>query len=75
MKKISSFFNNSPSRKRPSLVFRLKQAYSQPVTDCRLIEGKLSMGVFSPSSISFTDNAIYRKKLHSSKLFKDLPPI
>ena len=74
MKNISSFFNNLLSRKRPSTVFRLKQAYYQPVTDCRLMEEKLSTGVFSPSSISFNDNAMHRKKFHSSKLFKDLPP-
>ena len=43
------------------------------------MEGKLSMGSFSPNSISFNDNAIvsnyfYPKKFHSLKLFKDLPP-
>ena len=41
------------------------------------MEGKLSIGRFSPSSTSFNDNAIvgkfYHKKFHSSKLFKDLP--
>ena len=40
---------------------------------CRLMEGKLSMGLFS--SISFNDNAIvrnfYPKNFHSLKLFKD----
>ena len=40
---------------------------TQPVTDDCLREGKLSVGVFSPSSISFNDNAIHRKKFHSSK--------
>ena len=43
---------------------------------CRLMEGKLSMGLFS--SISFNDNAIvrnfYPKKFQSLKLFKDLLP-
>ena len=42
------------------------------------MEGKLSVGLFSPSSITFNDNAIvrkfYAKKFHSSKLFKDLLP-
>ena len=46
---------------------------SQPATDSRLMEGKLSIGL-----LSFNDNAIVRnfcpKKFHSSKLFKDLPP-
>ena len=68
------FFNNLPSRKRPSTVFRLKRAFFQPATDCHLMEGKLSIRAFSPSSISFNDNAIRRKKVYSSKLFKDLPP-
>ena len=53
-------------------VFWLKQAYSQPAT--RLMEGKVSIGPFSPCSISFNDNAIignfYPMKFHSSKLFK-----
>ena len=39
---------------------------------------KLSIVLFSPSSISFNDNTIvrnfYPRKFHSSKLFKDLPP-
>ena len=52
--------------------------YSQPATDCRLLEEKLSIGLFSPSSISLNNNAIvrnfYPKKFHSTKLFKDLPP-
>ena len=74
MKKISSFFNNLPLRERPSTIFRLKQAYSQLVTDCRLMQGKLFIGAFSPRSISFNDNAIRRRKFHFSKLFKDLPP-
>ena len=47
-------------------------------TDCSLMEGKLSIVLFSPSSISFNDNTIvrnfYPRKYHSSKLFKDLPP-
>ena len=43
------------------------------------MERKLSIGPFSPNSISFNDNAIvsnyfYPKKFHSLKLFKDLPP-
>ena len=63
MKKISSFFKNLPLREWPSTVFRLKQGYSQPVTDSRLMEGKLSIGVFSPSSISFNDNANHYKKI------------
>ena len=54
--------------------FRLEQAYSQPANDRRLMEGKLSIGLFSPSSISFNVNAIvrnfYLKKFHSSKLSK-----
>ena len=54
-------------------VFWLKQAYSQPATNCRLMEGKLSI-----RTLSFNDNAIVRdfcpEKFHSSKLFKDLPP-
>ena len=41
------------------------------------MEGKLSIVLFSPSSISFNDNTIvrnsYPRKFHSSKLFKDLP--
>ena len=41
------------------------------------MEGKLSIGLLSPSSISFNDNSIvrnfYPKKLYSSKRFKDLP--
>ena len=37
-----------------------KQVYSQPATDCRLMDGKLSIGIFSPSSISFNNNAIVR---------------
>ena len=45
----------------------------------RLMEGKLSLGLFSPSAISFNGNAIvwnfYPKKFHSSKLFKDWLPI
>ena len=60
MKKISSFFNNLPLRKRPSTVFWLKQAYSQPATECGLMEGKLSVGLSSPSSISFNDYPIVR---------------
>ena len=71
MNKISSFFNNLPSRKRPSTVFRLNQAYSQTLTDCRLMEGKLFVRVFSPSSISSNDNTIRHKKFRSSKLFKE----
>ena len=47
-------------------------------TNCRLMEGKLSVGISRPSSISFNDNSIvrnfYPKKFHSSKLFKDLLP-
>ena len=43
-----------------------------------IMEGKLSIVLFSPSSISFNDNTIvrnfYPRKFHSSKLFKDLPP-
>ena len=38
------------------------------------MEGKLSIGLFRPSSIAFNDNAIvrnfYPKNFHSSKLFK-----
>ena len=60
MKKISSFFNNLALRKRPSTVFWLKQAYSQPATECSLMEGKLSVGLSSPSSISFNDYSIVR---------------
>ena len=57
----------------------LKQAYSWPATDFRLMERKLSLGLWSPSLISFNNNAIvwnfYPTKFHSSKLFKDWPPI
>ena len=42
------------------------------------MKGELSIGLFSPISISFNDNAIvrnfYPKKFHSSKLFKDWTP-
>ena len=42
------------------------------------MEGKLSIGLLSPSSISFNDNAMVKnfcpKKFQSLKLFKDLPP-
>ena len=64
------------------VVFWLEQAYSQPATDCGLIEGKLSTETVVPRSISFNDTAIvrnfYAKKFHpwckSKKLSKDLPP-
>ena len=50
--------------------------YSQPATCCSLImKGKLSIGLFSPSSISFNENAIVRNfYLHPSKLIKDSSP-
>ena len=38
----------------------LKQAHSQPATNCRLMEGKLSIGLFSPSLVSFNYNSIAR---------------
>ena len=40
--------------------FDLNKHYSQPATDCSLMEGKLSIVLFSPSSISFNDNTIVR---------------
>ena len=63
------------------VVFWLKQAYSQPATDCGLIEGTLSTDTVVPRSISFNDTAIvrnfYAKKCHplckSKKLSKDFP--
>ena len=41
-------------------VFWLKQPYSQPATDCSMMEGKLSIGSFNPCATSFNDNAIVR---------------
>ena len=38
----------------------LTRAFSQPATDFRLMEGKLSIGLLSFSFISFNDNAIVR---------------
>ena len=42
----------------PEIPWRV--TYSQPATDCRLMAGKLSLGLFSPSSIFFDDNAFVR---------------
>ena len=59
---------------KPGSVLKTMQSFdsnkhSQPATNCRLIEGKVSISIFSPSSLSFNDNAIvsnfYTKKFYA----------